>query len=550
VASDSLRPVTLAELVATLSLVADLGMGRPMERVLRQTVVAMRLGAAAGMDRAACSSAYYTSLLTWVGCAVDTSEVAALFGDETELYADSHEGDYGGLSLAVFVARHLGRGKSGFHRIGMVGTFLATAGRSARLLMEEHCQEASDLAGQLGLGPAVCEPLLQAFERWDGRGVPGLVGADRLAAAVRLVHLADSIEAFHHAGGAEAALRVARERRGTQFDPGLVDCFCARPAEILDGLGGISAWEEVIALDPQLGAALTDDQLDRALDAFADFSDLKSPLRLGHSRGVAELAAQAGAALGLPAAEVIMLRRAALVHDIGMIGIPSGVWDEPGGWSISMAWMRMPGQSWPGAATSFLVMWVVMMVAMMLPSLVPMLWRYRQAVGRTGETRLGRLTALVGVGYFFVWTACGMAAFPLGVALAAVEMQLPALARAVPIAVGVVVLIAGALQFTAWKAHHLACCRQAPGRGRTLPADAGTAWRHGLRLGLHCSCCCAGLMAILLVIGAMDLHAMAVVTAAITVERLAPASERVARAIGAVIVGAGLFLIARAAGLG
>ena len=202
----------------------------------------------------------------------------------------------------------------------------------------------------------------------------------------------------------------------------------------------------------------------------------------------------------------------------------------PGGWTMSMAWMRMPGQTWPGAAASFLGMWVVMMVAMMLPSLVPMLWRYRQAVGRTGETRLGRLTALVGVGYFFVWTVFGMAAFPLGVALAAIEMQQPALARAVPIAVGVVVLIAGALQFTAWKARHLACCREAPGRGRTLPADAGTAWRHGLRLGLHCSHCCAGLMAILLVIGVMDLRAMAVVAAAITVERLAPAGERVARA--------------------
>jgi hypothetical protein len=93
--------------------------------------------------------------------------------------------------------------------------------------------------------------------------------------------------------------------------------------------------------------------------------------------------------------------------------------------------------------------------------------------------------ALVGVGYFFVWTAFGMAAFPLGVALAAVEMQLPSLARAVPIAVGVVVLIAGALQFTAWKSHHLACCREAPGRDRTLPADAGTAWRHGLRTVLR-----------------------------------------------------------------
>jgi predicted metal-binding membrane protein len=195
-------------------------------------------------------------------------------------------------------------------------------------------------------------------------------------------------------------------------------------------------------------------------------------------------------------------------------------------------------------------MWVVMMAAMMLPSLVPMLWRYRQAVGRTGETRLGRLTALVGVGYCFVWTVFGTAAFPLGVALAAVEMQQSALARAVPLAVGVIVLIAGAPQLSAWKAHHPACCREAPGRGRTPPADAGTAWRHGLRLGLHRSRCSAGLMAILPVTGVMNLRAMAVVTAAITVERLAPAGERVARAIGAVVVGTGLLLIARAAGLG
>ena len=222
----------------------------------------------------------------------------------------------------------------------------------------------------------------------------------------------------------------------------------------------------------------------------------------------------------------------------------------PGGWTLSMAWMRMPGQTWHGAAASFLGMWVVMMVAMMLPSLVPMLWRYRQAVGGTGETRLGRLTALVGVAYFFVWAVFGMAAFPVGAALAAVEMRLPALARAVPFAVGVVILIAGSLQFTAWKARHLACCRAAPGLGRTLPADAGTAWRHGLRLGLHCGHCCVGLMAINLGLGVMDLRAMAAVAAAITAERLAPAGERVARAIGAVVVGAGVLLIARTAGLG
>jgi len=220
----------------------------------------------------------------------------------------------------------------------------------------------------------------------------------------------------------------------------------------------------------------------------------------------------------------------------------------PGGWTMSMTWMRMPGQTWPGATASFLGMWIVMMVAMMLPSLLLMLWRYRQAVAESDARRLGWLTVLVGAGYFFVWTLFGIAAFPLGVALAAVEMQQPALARAVPFAVGVIVLISGTLQFSTWKAHHLACCRAAPGRSRLLPADAGTAWRHGLRLGLHCSYCCASLTAILLAIGVMDLRAMTVVTAAITVERLAPNGERVARATGAVAVGTGLFLIARAAG--
>lgn len=187
---------------------------------------------------------------------------------------------------------------------------------------------------------------------------------------------------------------------------------------------------------------------------------------------------------------------------------------------------------------SFLGIWAAMMVPMMLPSLVPMLQRYRRAVGRQGGARLEALTALVGVGYFVVWTVLGSAAFVLNAALA----------HAAPAAAGAVVLAAGAIQLTAWKARQLACCRDSPGRGSRLPADAGTAWRHGLGLGLRCGGCCAGPMAILLVAGVMDLRAMAVVTAAITAERLAPSGERVARAVGAVAVVAGLFLIARAAG--
>jgi predicted metal-binding membrane protein len=191
-----------------------------------------------------------------------------------------------------------------------------------------------------------------------------------------------------------------------------------------------------------------------------------------------------------------------------------------------------------------------MMAAMMLPSLVPLLERYRGAVARTGETHPIRLAALVGVGYFFAWTGLGIAAFPVGGALAAIEMQLPALARSAPIAVGVVVLIAGSFQLTAWKARHLAACREVPGHGHMLPSDAGTAWRHGLHLGLHCMRCCAGLMATFLVIGMMDLRAMAAITAIITGERLASDGERVARAAGLAGLGSGLFLIERAAGLG
>jgi predicted metal-binding membrane protein len=135
-------------------------------------------------------------------------------------------------------------------------------------------------------------------------------------------------------------------------------------------------------------------------------------------------------------------------------------------------------------------------------------------------------------------------------------MQLPELSRAVPIAVGGVVLLAGALQFTAWKTYHLARCREpwgcsrTMGCGRTLPVGAGTAWGHGLRLGLYCGYCCAGLTAILLVVGIMDLRAMAAVTAAISIERLAPAAKRAERVVGVVIVAAGGFLVARAVGLG
>lgn len=231
----------------------------------------------------------------------------------------------------------------------------------------------------------------------------------------------------------------------------------------------------------------------------------------------------------------------AMVGSLSMQGM--GEVPMPGGWALSTAWMPMCGQSWAGAAAAFIGMWVPMMVAMMLPALLPMLQRHRPPPDTACDARPQARPVLAAAGYFFVWTVLGMLIFMLGAALAQALLQMNAAARTVPALAGLVVLLAGALQFTAWKARHLACCRQPPMR---LPNHAITAWRHGVRLGLHCVCSCAGLTAMLLVMGVMDLRAMALVTAAITAERLAPAGERVARAVGAIAVAAGLLLTARA----
>src|SRR5690242_2109403 len=263
----------------------------------------------------------------------------------------------------------------------------------------------------------------------------------------------------------------------------------------------------------------------------------------GHRRAQSERRARriflgTGLALFAASAAVTVLRCASMP---AMDGMPM-----PGAGTMSMAWMRMPGQSWPAAATSFLGMWLPMMVAMMLPSVLPALSRYHQALLRAAAPRPARLAMLAGVAYFAVWMLVGLAVYPLAVSLAAIKMQWPLPPRTVPLATGAVVLVAGLLQFTTWKARLLACCRAVPGHHMPASGDAAGALRHGLRLGLHCSGCCAGATAVLLAVGSMDLRAMVMVTAAITAERLVPAGTVVMRAIGVVAIIAGIILMVRA----
>jgi predicted metal-binding membrane protein len=210
-----------------------------------------------------------------------------------------------------------------------------------------------------------------------------------------------------------------------------------------------------------------------------------------------------------------------------------------------MTGMTMPQDTWSGAAAGFLGMWMAMMVPMMLPSLVPMLSRYRRSVSGADGVHLNGLTALVGVGYFVIWAVLGAAAYAAGAGLMAVEMRWGDAARWLPVAAGVVLLVAGGVQFTSWKARQLALCREGPERGRPLPPYALGACQYGLRLGVRCSLSCGSLMLALLVIGMMDPFAMGAVTLAISAERLAPAPLRVARAAGAAIVVVGVLMIAR-----
>jgi predicted metal-binding membrane protein len=234
--------------------------------------------------------------------------------------------------------------------------------------------------------------------------------------------------------------------------------------------------------------------------------------------------------LGVAALLFVASAAITIVSSISMSAMPG--MPMPGGWTMTMVWMGMGGQTRLGGAASFLAMWMVMMVAMMLPSLVPALRRYRQSVRMTGGARLGLLTALAGAGYFFVWAVIGMAIYSIGTALAKIAMEQPAISRAVPIVTAGVVLMAVVLQFSGWKRRQLACCR-AVDRARGLTATAGTSWGFGMRLGLDCVRCCANLMAILLGLGVMDPGVMAAVTAAITLERFYPFSSTPAGASSA-----------------
>jgi HD-GYP domain-containing protein (c-di-GMP phosphodiesterase class II) len=324
----------LVEIVATLSLAADLGLGQAMEHGLRSCLIATRLAEQLDFDDATCDAVYWVSLMAVVGCTADSFELRRLFGDDIALRAGVYDAGTSDMALTRYFLSRAGSDGGAMHRARAGASLLATGMRAVVESLVSHCEVTGRLAERLELGPAVSEPLAHTFARWDGKGVPKGLRGDAIAITSRMLMLADVVEVEHGRHGSDAAVALARDQAGSVLDPGIVDAFATYGPEILDSLDDAS-WDAVIAGEPGARPRLSGPTLDAALEALGDFADLKSPWFTGHSRRVAELAAAAATQSGLPPDDVTRLRRAALVHALGRAGVPNTIWDKPG--SLTLA---------------------------------------------------------------------------------------------------------------------------------------------------------------------------------------------------------------------
>jgi len=325
--------IRLAELMAALSLATDLGMGQPLEWALCSCVLAVRLGDALRFSQEELRETYYQALLRYIGCNAETHWMAALAGDEIALRTDFATVDNGNMAEVLgMMTRHIRQANAGASRLALAQAVvrdLVVSARGTPGFFSGHCEVAQRLAARMGFGERIVHALGQIYARWDGKGTPALKG-EAIAPAVRVVTLAQDAVTFHRLGGVDAAVNVARKRTGGAYDPAMVERFCHAAPVLLAGLEDEPSWDAVLAIEPGPRLYLTETQLDTACQALADFADIKSPYTLGHSTGVAALAAEAARRGGLPADDVVAIRRAGLLHDIGRVGVSAGIWGKAG----------------------------------------------------------------------------------------------------------------------------------------------------------------------------------------------------------------------------
>jgi HD-GYP domain-containing protein (c-di-GMP phosphodiesterase class II) len=329
-----------AEIVAALSLATDFGTGHPIERSLRACLLAVTFGRTLGFSDELLAEIYYVALLRWSGCTADDHR-AKLFGDEIALGPEIDQVElWNPAEMLGFLARTIAADEPPLQRVGKLSYALATGISRSEVAAIAHCEVAQNLATRLGLGDGVHRALGQIFERWDGRGVPGIVRGDEMARSTRAVQIAMDAELFFRVGGLDAVQALLRRREGRTYDPELSERFGKTAPKLFAALHGAPVWELALDAEPGPQPLLTDDQLDRALHAIADFTDLRSPTFRNHSPAVAMLAEAAARGMGLSEEECCTVRHAGLVHDIGMVAIPLRLFDHKGPLSDS-DWERL-----------------------------------------------------------------------------------------------------------------------------------------------------------------------------------------------------------------
>jgi HD-GYP domain-containing protein (c-di-GMP phosphodiesterase class II) len=326
-AEPQVERVRAAEVLAALSLATDLAAAFPFEHGLQSTLVAMRLADRLDADAEAAAQAYYACLLFYIGCTADAELAAEVFADDIHVhFVPAMFGSR--LDMARALARALAPPDASAARRGVVAARgLPRAIATTRAHVAAVCEVGEMLAGRLGLPAPMGSALALVAERWDGTGLPGRVRGEEIPLGVRIAHVARDA-AFHCSlGGVELAVRVVRERSGRAFDPAVAAALADGAGELL--APAAPAWDETLAAEPGPALVLEDGAIDRALAAVGDFADLSSPYLAGHSAGVAGLAAAAAQRAGMPAADPWALQRAAPVHDVGRVAVPTEIWQKP-----------------------------------------------------------------------------------------------------------------------------------------------------------------------------------------------------------------------------
>jgi HD-GYP domain-containing protein (c-di-GMP phosphodiesterase class II) len=315
----------LAEFLAALSLATDLGMGQPLEQALRTCLMALALGQRLGLGPDDLSDVYYVALLRFLGCTADAHEFAGMVGGDDIAARAAIAPVQGGSpgEFASSVMPKIGAGHNPLVRAGLMLDMMRAGKERAREGIRAHCELGEHLAMRLGMTNGVRAGLQAAFEHWNGQGLPNGWTGKQIPLPARIVFVARDVEILHRLGGIDRTVDAIRRRRGESYDPAVADAFLGAAADVLASLETGSPWEAVLEQEPDPRPTVSESRLDTVLEAFADFVDLKSPFTVGHSRGVGELAAAA------TSDDPTTLRRAALVHDLGRISVPNGIWDKP-----------------------------------------------------------------------------------------------------------------------------------------------------------------------------------------------------------------------------